>query len=202
MAVDHMERAAVVVKRTIVEVTQQKPIYEIYNNDSHKSSHPSFEISKTTLVDTSTIPELNSPTDWIQWNKGMRIYLGVNTLSDLLGRNKDPPHVSEIPTDTETTRLDKWYTRQEQACSIVESRLGYNANEIVQKLDKKEVLTWFEALEKEYKPSGNAIFQDLAWKYERLSLENSTDVADFAASMRRIRTELLQLDKSCVIGEP
>ncbi|KAG5950837.1 hypothetical protein E4U58_001409, partial [Claviceps cyperi] len=135
-----------------------------YNNDSHKSSHPSVQISKNSRRRINhSRTQFTNRLDKVE--EGMRICLGVNTLSDLLGHNKDPPHVSEIPTDTETTQLDKWYTRQEQVCSIVESRLGYNANEIVQKLDNKKVLTWFEALEKEYKPSGNVIFQDLAWKY-------------------------------------
>ena len=60
----------------------------------------------------------------------------------------------------------------------------------------------FAKLQKRFRPTGSAVFQQLDRRYHELSLIECKGVSDFAEKLREARTELLELDPTCEIGEP
>src|SRR5947207_14613061 len=78
--------------------------------------------------------------------------------------------------------------------------LGTNAREEVK--DKAVLDEMFLGLKKRFRPTGSAIFQHLDRRYHELTLAECKGVSDFAENLREARNELLELDKTCVIGEP
>lgn len=57
-------------------------------------------------------------------------------------------------------------------------------------------------LESRYRPAGSAIFQELDRKYQQLNLDSCDSVMQFAEKLRQARAELLEMDRTCQIGEP
>jgi len=145
---------------------------------------------KTLGGSLQNIAKLESTVGWIKFNREMRDYLTMNGFEDLLGRNKDMPNKGTLTEETYETKKDTWLDKQERACAVVRSRLGYNARKVFAKLQKR------------FRPTGSAVFQQIDRRYHELSFDECKGVSDFAEKLREARTELLELDATCEIGEP
>ena len=159
------------------------------------------QLSDKTLAGLQNIAKLESTAGWTKFNQEMKDYLAMNGFGDLLGRNKDRPldQGTLSPKEFEA-KQEAWLDKQERACAAVRSRLGYNAREEVK--DKAVLDEMFLGLKKRFRPTGSAIFQHLDRWYHELTLAECKGVSDFAENLREARNELLELDKTCVIGEP
>ena len=159
------------------------------------------QLSDKTLGGLQNIAKLESTAGWTKFNQEMKDYLAMNGFGDLLGRNKDRPldQGALSPKEFEA-KQETWLDKQERACAAVRSRLGYNAREEVK--DKSVLDEVFLGLKKRFRPTGSAIFQHLDRRYHELTLAECKGVSDFAENLREARNELLELDKTCVIGEP
>jgi hypothetical protein len=125
----------------------------------------------------------------------------MNGFGDLLGRNKAmPEEPGTHRSNTFEQKKEAWLDKQERACAAARSRLGYNAREEVKgKAVLDELLL---GLEKRFRPTGSAIFQQLDRRYHDLTLAECKGVSDFAEQLQEARNELLELDETCLIGEP
>jgi gag-polypeptide of LTR copia-type len=157
-------------------------------------------IDRTLGGSLQNIAKLESSIGWTKFNREIRDYLTMNGFGDLLGRNKDAPAQGTLTPEAYATKQESWLDKQERAIAIVHSRCGYNArDEIKGKTVLNDVLL---ALQKRYRPTGSAIFQQLDHRYYDLTLADCKNVSDFAEKLREARNELLELDATCLIGEP
>jgi hypothetical protein len=146
------------------------------------------------------IAKLESSIGWTKFNREIRDYLTMNGFGDLLGRNKAAPVQGTLTADAHATKEESWLDKQERAIAIVHSRCGYNARD---EIKGKTVLNdVFLTLQRRYRPTGSAIFQQLDRRYYDLTLADCKNVSDFAEKLREARNELLDLDDTCLIGEP
>lgn len=155
---------------------------------------------KTLGGSLQNIDKLESTTGWVIFNREIRDYLTMNSFGDLFGRNKALPERGSLAITAYDTKKENWFDKQERACAAVRSRLGYNAREEVKGTTVLEKL--FAGLQKRFRPTGSAVFQQLDCCYHELSLGGYSGVSDFAEKLREARTELLELDSTCTIGEP
>jgi hypothetical protein len=155
---------------------------------------------KTLGGSLQNIDKLESTTGWVKFNREMRDYLTMNGFGDLFGRNKAMPERGSLTVTAYDAKKENWFDKQERACAAVRSRLGYNAREEVKGATVLENL--FTGLQKRFRPTGSAVFQHLDRRYHELSLDGCSGISDFAEKLREARTELLELDSTCTIGEP
>ncbi|KAM4064271.1 GAG-pre-integrase domain-containing protein [Hirsutella rhossiliensis] len=134
--------------------------------------------SSLSMSSVTGILKLSSQTGWITWNRDIRDLLTVAGYGDLLPGGRKAVQPAQRDEESENVfedRLEIWLDRQTRILQAIEAR---------------------------YKPSGSACFQELDKKYMDLTLDVCTDVMDFAEKLRQARSELLELDVSCQIGEP
>jgi hypothetical protein len=161
----------------------------------------------STAGSLSKIAVLESPSDYIKWEREITDYLAMNGYIDLRGRNKSPPTAVGADDTTLPARLELWYTRQERAVGIVMNRCGTNARaeiEALSPVDAEPVLRLedcLQAIKQRFLPRGSAIFQQLDRNYSQLTLDQCKDVSDFAARLRKARNEIHELDEDCRIGK-
>ena len=160
----------------------------------------SVEKGLGSTIPLSSIAKLESTIDWIKFNREIRDYLEINGHGDLLGRHKKQPEKGNLTDDVYDTKVEAWLDKQERACAAVRNRCGYNAREEVKK--ETTVDSLLNKLKKRFRPTGSAVFQQLDRRYQELTLADCKNVMDFAEKLREARAELLELDKSCQIGEP
>jgi hypothetical protein len=147
------------------------------------------------------IAKLESSAGWTKFNREIRDFLTMNGFGDLLGRNKAMPEEQGTHrSNTFEQKKEAWLDKQERACAAARSRLGYNAREEVK--DKAVLDQLLLGLEKRFRPTGSAIFQQLDRRYHDLMLAECRGVSDFAEQLQEARNELLELDETCLIGEP
>ncbi|XP_044717342.1 reverse transcriptase (RNA-dependent DNA polymerase) domain-containing protein [Hirsutella rhossiliensis] len=116
--------------------------------------------------------------------------------------NPLPQQIQTPPPPEEINGEPEWEVDQVQQSrvTVLCNRLSFLAREDVKHLETAAQI--LQAIEARYKPSGSACFQELDKKYMDLTLDVCTDVMDFAEKLRQARSELLELDVSCQIGEP
>ena len=62
----------------------------------------------------------------------------MNGYGDLLKRNAKRPEQGALSESAYETKLDTWLDKQERACSIIRSRLGYNATKEVKEIENAD----------------------------------------------------------------
>ncbi|KAM4060916.1 reverse transcriptase (RNA-dependent DNA polymerase) [Hirsutella rhossiliensis] len=133
----------------------------------------------------------------------IRDLLTVAGYGDLLPGGRKAVQPAQRDEESENVfedRLEIWLDRQTRVKAVLCNRLSFLAREDVKHLETAAQI--LQAIEARYKPSGSACFQELDKKYMDLTLDVCTDVMDFAEKLRQARSELLELDVSCQIGEP
>lgn len=131
----------------------------------------------------SNIPILNSSEDWTRWNREMRDYLIFSGYAKLLNE----PHSEKT-------------TMQPRAYAAIRNRCGYNAYTIAESMTT--VSDMFEALEKDFKPSGPGTFALLCQRFQELTINDCKDVSNYVEQFRKTQNELRQLEKSLVFPAP
>ena len=145
------------------------------------------------------IKKLESTTGWIEFIKQISLYLSMNGYGDLLKRNAKRPEQGALSERAYETKLDTWLDKQERACSIIRSRLGYNATREVKEIENADkILT---KLQKRFRPTGSAVYQCLERRYQEVTLDTCTGVMNYAEKLREARTEIIELDPDCMISE-
>jgi hypothetical protein len=145
------------------------------------------------------IRKLESTTGWIEFNKQIRLYLSMNGYGDLLKRNAKRPEQGTLSEAAYETKLDTWLDKQERACSIIRSRLGYNATREVKEIENAdEILT---KLQKRFRPTGSAVYQYLERRYQEVTLDTCKGVMNYAEKLREARTEIMELNPDYTISE-
>ncbi|XP_044723689.1 reverse transcriptase (RNA-dependent DNA polymerase) domain-containing protein [Hirsutella rhossiliensis] len=159
--------------------------------------------SSLSMSSVTGILKLSSQTGWITWNREIRDLLTVAGYGDLLPGGRKAVQPAQRDEESENVfedRLEIWLDRQTRVKAVLCNRLSFLAREDVKHLETAAQI--LQAIEARYKPSGSACFQELDKKYMDLTLDVCTDVMDFAEKLRQARSELLELDVSCQIGEP
>jgi hypothetical protein len=154
--------------------------------------------------DLNRISKLESGDGWTKWNREMTDYIKIQGYGDLLHRNADAPEREKDESNAEfNTRKNLWEDRQERVISAILSRVDILAREDIEANEAvkttKEVL---EQLKKHFQPLSSTLLMSLVDQFNSLSLSQCSNVTDFAQKLRTARRDLLELDKSCVIGEP
>ena len=142
------------------------------------------KISFTTKKETKgldKIKKLESTIGWIEFIKQIHLYLLINGYGDLLKRNAKRPEQGALSERAYETKLDTWLDKQERACSIIRSRLGYNATREVKEIENADkILT---KLQKRFRPTGSAVYQCLERRYQEVTLDTCTGVMNYAEKL-------------------
>ncbi|EXU94486.1 hypothetical protein X797_012442 [Metarhizium robertsii] len=113
-----------------------------------------------TVSGLQKITKLESPDQYIEWNRQITDFLSTHNYGRLFNALKEPPVKLQSDTEREYANvLERWEEKQDNACNCVRATLGYNAREIVKSMTDKpfnrlhEVL---ETIEEHYKLTGRS----------------------------------------------
>ena len=133
------------------------------------------------------IAKLESSAGWTKFNREIRDFLTMNGFGDLLGRNKAMPEEQGTHrSNTFEQKKEAWLDKQERACAAARSRLGYNAREEVK--DKAVLDQLLLGLEKRFRPTGSAIFNNSIAGTTTLCWPNVGESLILQSSFRRLGT--------------
>ncbi|KAK9439706.1 Integrase, catalytic core [Metarhizium brunneum] len=159
-----------------------------------------------TVSGLQKITKLESPDQYIEWNRQITDFLSTHNYGRLFNALKEPPVKLQSDTEREYANvLERWEEKQDNACNCVRATLGYNAREIVKPTTDKpfnrlhEVL---ETIEENYKPTGSANYQEMDRNYHELSLENCEGVMNFASKLQEANNQLLAINSTLGYNTP
>lgn len=179
-----------------------------------------------------SIEPLEGSTQWFQWNQDIMDHLRLTGYGELLSGGPEAQiPVPEIaltaearnagaaaeangqgPLDVaratvkgvaaETTRLERWSSRQLIARAAIKNRLQFNPRTDIEDPRFYAVALILQELEERYRAMGSITFQRLDSKFNELTLANCTSVSDFSEQLGKTRLEILALDSTCTISNP
>ena len=91
----------------------------------------SEDSSARPMISLSTLPILESSSQWVKWSRDIKDYLTMTGFGDLLARNASLPEQGTLSAETWEAKKESWTAKQERACAVIRNRLGYNARESV-----------------------------------------------------------------------
>lgn len=150
------------------------------------------------------IPTLDSPNDWIRWERQVTELLGFSGYGRYLEKGSNCNGITAIENETDkekTLRQETWENNQDKALWYMKARCGANAKELL--VGKTTVASGMAALRERFRPTGSAVFQNLHQAYRMLTLANCKGrISVFAERLRTAKAELESLDSSVAIAEP
>ena len=159
---------------------------------SYQSENGNGQSSLTTSF--NSVKVLESPSDFIKWDRDIRDILGISGYASLFTR------AVNRPPEAYGAKLETWLDKQERAIHIVQSRCGINARAEIK--DCTTVVEALKLLKQRFQPKGSAIFQQLDANFSTLTLAQCNNVSEFAERLRKARSEIQQLHTTCTISEP
>lgn len=160
--------------------------------------------TKTSSLDN--IVKLESPSEWISFKRDMIDYLHIQGYGRLLpGEDEaEKPEGIDGLTESEKHREQRsWKDKQNKALGCIRYRLGENPRtEISSDKSLSTLSAVWKYLTKHYRPKGSAVFQQLSYQWDNTTLTTEHTVAALAAKLRQIRTDFIELDKTCTISTP
>jgi hypothetical protein len=178
-------------------------------NLSVNMSDSSFSSSKT----LSSIKKLETKPEWLQWIRDINSWCLQND-HDVAA----PAVVPSIPLGVQTAaataahaalfaaytlEFNKWTRSQLKAVDGIRNRCGKRAYGYIESpiydTDRVGVIT---KLQEKYKPSGDAIFNQLNTHYDEINLDDYSNVAEYVDAFTSAIAELKEINVDVTASEP
>ncbi|KAG6278893.1 hypothetical protein E4U48_000304 [Claviceps purpurea] len=153
------------------------------------------------------IRPLNSPAGWVAWQEDITAALRMAGFGKLLKGKRGANFVAgDHLGETEALKAkEDWQDKQDAACGMILHVCGPAARQLLKGTTddpiEEKVTTYFNELEKRYRPTGSAVLQQLRRRCARIKLDNCKDVADYADQLQKARADLKALDEDAVMAD-
>lgn len=147
----------------------------------------------------NNVPLLDQATKWHPWSDGICDYLTLSDLEEFIKPHSPPNRPVGTAAATFREILDNYHKRHKYAITILRNRLGYTAKALTKDLDHSNTI--YSALERHFKPAGSGFYGELVKQLMDIKLSSHNSVGEFGETIRKIRTQISEINPSLGISE-